>query len=181
MGRQVNFFLHKEDQLSFDKLLKTWENSVLLRYKTDKAELSILDSSISESGDVSRICLARREDLHEVIMQFIASQNYWLIDSTCSPVIELDRSLCTDESIRRGRLYFQPRYVAEMEWVEKSKDFNDWADNIIRTVRRKLKKYKHQMGRHTYSEYLGEHALRWVQENKAEIKDAGQILTISKK
>lgn len=181
MGRQVNFFLHTKDQPNFDTLLKSWDNLVLLSYKSFNGELSILQDSILKSGQDLRVCLARQEDLKDIKLEYITTKKYWLVDSLRCPVIEFDRCYCTDSTIGRGRLYFQPKYVADMQWVEKPHDFVVWADNIIKTVRKKLKKYKHQMGPFTYTEYLGENASLWLRENDAEVQSAGAVLAVDKK
>ena len=56
-----------------------------------------------------------------------------------------------------------------MIMVKKPDDFIDWADNIIKTVRRKLKKHPCNMGSHIYKEYLGENAVKWKEDNRAEL------------
>ena len=60
--------------------------------------------------------------------------------------------------------------------IKKSEDFIKWADNVIKTVRRKLIKQKYNLGAYTYTEYLGPHAVKWKELNDAEIGGAGAEL-----
>lgn len=177
MGRQINFFLHQDDQADFDTLLKSFGEVVLLPYYHYDNKISIVTDTLVRDikKEGSRIYLVRPQDLPSIKLRHIVKFNYWLVESD-SPALDFDRSIFTDNTIQRGRLYFQPQFVENMQWVKKSDEFVKWADKIISTVRRKLKKYKHQMGTYTYIEYLGVQALKWLEENKAEVRDAGQKL-----
>lgn len=131
----------------------------------------------NESEDLS-IYLARKEDLEDIQFKFLPTQNYWYLDSLHSPVIQYSRCYFTDTIIRRGRLWFQPGAYVDAEWVNKNHEFIEWADNIIKKVRRNLKRYKHQLGEYTYSEYVGATTLKWAHENKAEILSGGNELAL---
>ncbi|MCW8960598.1 MAG: hypothetical protein OQK29_03480 [Ignavibacteriaceae bacterium] len=124
----------------------------------------------------SRIYLVRSNDFEIIKLRRIEKFNYWLVDDDSLPVLHFDRSVFRDNIIHSGRLYFQPQYVENMEWVKKSEDFILWADKIIKTVRRKLNKYTYQMGSYNYTEYLGENALEWLEKTKAEVGGGGHQL-----
>lgn len=179
MGRQVNFFLNAEDQKDFVELLGTWENLVFLpdRSLTGKATIPDQGFRTCESDDLS-LYLVRKEDLHEVKFYFLPNQNCWYVDSLRSPVIQYSRCYATDSLIRRGRLYFQPGYYEESDWVEKDHAFVAWADRIIKTVRRKLRLHKLPLGSNSCTEYLGKSTLLWAQENKALLQSGGSELVL---
>lgn len=173
--------MNKEDQTYFDNLLATWENLVFINDISLDGEVAIISDSLllNESEDLN-FYLARREDLNDIQLKFLPSQYYWYVDSLQSPVIKYSRCYFTDTMIRRGRLWFQPGAYKDSEWIDKNQDFVEWADTIIKKIRRKLKRYKHQKGEYTYSEYVGESTLKWAQENNAEILSGGNELAIEK-
>ena len=49
---------------------------------------------------------------------------------------------------------------------KKSDDFVIWAESILKTARRKLKKYKFDMGGWGFSEYVGKSTIAWLEEMK---------------
>jgi hypothetical protein len=83
------------------------------------------------------------------------------------PVLHYDRCAFDVNTIQRGRLYFETRYVHNMDFVQKPEEFIAWADHIIKAVRRRLKRHTHEVEGRAYIEYVGEHALNWIKENKA--------------
>ena len=182
MGRQINFFLHPDDQENFDTLLKSFGEVVLIPYYHHDKKISTVDDTIvrDEKIEGSRIYLVRQADFKDIKLEYYSNYNYWLVADNKSPVLHFDRSIFKGNKIYRGRLYFQPQFVDNMQWIKKSDAFVNWADNIIKTVRRKLKKYKHKMGNYEYTEYLSEHALTWLKENQAEVGAAGSELIPTK-
>ena len=178
MGRQINFFLHPDDQDDFDKLLKSFGDVILLPYfHLDNKISTVTDTIVCDiTKEGSKIYLVRPEDLKNIKLRHIQEFNYWLVDDNSLPVLHFDRSIFRDNIIYSGRLYFQPKFLEDMEWVKKSDEFINWADQIIKTVRRKLKKHKHQIGNYNYIEFLGENALDWLEKTKADVGGAGHQL-----
>jgi hypothetical protein len=177
MGRQINFFLHRDDQADFDRLLKTFGDIVLLPYYHYDNKVSTIEDTLVRDRikEGRRVYLIRRSDFKDIPLTHIEKFGYWLVDDRILPIVHFDRGVTTDAKIERGRIYFQPDFVdsKEMRMIKKSDDFIKWADNIIRTVRRKLKKYKHNIGAYSYTEYLGDNADKWRELNRAEIAAAG--------
>ncbi|WP_207421175.1 hypothetical protein [Desertivirga brevis] len=178
MNRQVNFFLHPHDQQEFDAFLKTFDDIVFIPYYHHSDKITLIQDTIVRDfiKEGARVYLARRSDLAKIRLDYIAPQKYWLVNSN-TPTLDFDRSIFRENSIHSGRLYFQPKFVENMQWVDKSEDFVKWSDNIIKATRRKLKKYKHELGAYTYTALLGNKALDWMKANNADIQGGGHILT----
>jgi len=168
MGRQINFFLHPDDQNEFDTLLRTSGDVLFLPYYYHTNEISTLpDSLIRDSKEEGRrVYLIRPIDLPEMELQYIEKFGVWIIQDINLPVLHYDRCFYESNEIYRGRLYFQPKYVKDMQWVEKSADFVKWADNIINKARRKLRKHTIVARSGTYQEYVGKNAAVWIDTNK---------------
>jgi hypothetical protein len=180
MGRQINFFLHQDDQTDFDKLLKSLGDIVLIPYyHYDNKVATVEDTIIREvRKEGERVYLIRKSDFSEVRLWHIQNFGYWLVDDNSLPVIHFDRSVTSKGKIERGRLYYTIDYLDsdKMVMIKKAEDYIKWADNVIKTVRRKLIKGKYKIGPYTYTEYLGHHACKWKEFNRAEIAAAGAEL-----
>ncbi len=178
MGRQINFFLHPDDQNEFDALLKSSGDVLFLPYYYHAKEIFTLpDSIIRDIGkEGSRVYLIRPSVLPEIKLQYVESLGYWLIQDNELPVLHFDRCIYNPNEIYRGRLYFQPQYIKGMQWVEKSPDFLKWADNIIKKARRKLKRHTIVASGGTYQEYVGKNAAVWIETNKAKSQKGGSSI-----
>ena len=106
MGRQINFFLHPDDQDDFDKLLKSFGDVILLPYyHFDNKVSTVADTIIRDTKkEDSTIYLVRPEDLKDIKLVHIEKFNYWLVDSSSLPVLHFDRSVFRDNTIHRGRV-----------------------------------------------------------------------------
>lgn len=175
MGRQINFFLHRNDQEYFDKLLKSFGDVVLFRDYNYTDEVTIIPDTLIRDIDKEnhRVYLIRTEDFKDIPLQYVQNYDYWYVQSNPLPVVHFDRSVHKGDKIQRGRLYFEPKYLSESGWVNKPNEFIIWADKILKTVRNRLKKYKYQMGTYNYTEYLGANALKWLHETEAKVESAG--------
>jgi len=182
MGRQINFFLHPNDQKDFDDFLKSFDDICFLPYYHKSDSISLIDDTIirDDMKEGRRVCLVRKQDLKNIKFVFIEKFDYWLINDTVSPVLHFDRCVSIDNSLSSGRLYFQPKYVENLMWINQDSDFIIWADKIISAVKRKLKKYrfKYEMSSYEYNAYLSLDAMNLILENKAEISLPGDRLTI---
>ena len=170
MGRQINFYLHPDDYKEFEDLLKASGNIIFLPYFHYDGKVSTVETTIPVDlkKERARIYLVRQQDLMKIELHHIEKYGYWLIEDNHLPVLHYDRCSFENDKIIRGRLYFQPSFINDMQLVNKSEDFVIWADNIIKTIRRKLKKYKFDMGGWGYSEYVGKHAKEWLDKTKQE-------------
>src|SRR5687767_4872660 len=146
MGRQINFFLNTDDQKDFDDFLRTFDNMCFLGYFNKSNSPTIIDDTIirDQLKEGRRVYLVRNQDLKSIKFTFIKKFNYWLIDDSPSPVLHFDRCVSSNNDLGSGRLYFEPKYVENLQWVEKHVDFIKWSDSIIAKARRYFKKYKYK-------------------------------------
>lgn len=182
MGRQINFFLSKNDQKSFDDFLRTFDDICFLAYYNKSNAPTIINDTLiyDQLKEGSRVYLVRKQDIKKIKFTFIEKFNYWLIDDSPSPVLHFDRCVSYNNDLRSGRLYFQPKYVENLQWVEKDIDFIKWSDSIIAKSRRFFKKYKYkyESSSYEYTAYFGQDAMKLIEENKAEMGRTGDRLII---
>ena len=181
MGRQINFYLHPNDYQEFENLLKATGDIIFLPYFHYDGKVRTIDTTIPVDirKEGERIYLVRRQDLKQIELEHIEKFGYWLLADNRLPVVHYDRCGFDNEKIIRGRLYFQPSFVKDMQWVNKSEDFVSWADNTIKAARRKLKRYKFDMGGWGFSEYVDKYAKGWLDKTKQEkqINDSSLVTT----
>lgn len=182
MGRQVVFLLHPTDQKDFSDLLKTFEDICFLSYFNKSNKPTIIDDTVmlDHIKEGSRVHLVRKQDLKNIKFQFIEKFNYWLVDNTRSQVLDFDRCVVYDNELRSGRLYFQPKYVENLQWIEKNADFIKWSDNIITKCKKYFKKYKYKFEESPYEYilYLSPTSMKLIEENKSLLGLGGDRLTI---
>jgi hypothetical protein len=178
MGRQINFFLHPDDQTDFNDFLMSFDDFTILPYYHFDNKVSTINDTILRDikTEGAKVYLIRTEDLIDIPLRHIEKFNYWLIEAAKLPVIEFGRCILRENKIMSGRLYFQTHYYEGQDYIQKSERFINWADKIIKSTRRKLIKHKDLQGNYTYTYYFGELAMRWYKDNKAEIGGAGHEL-----
>lgn len=180
MGRQINFYLHPDDLIDFEQILKSYGDIVILPYYHYDNKVRTIQDTIPDDAkkEGNRVYIVRQPDFKDIRLEHIEKFGYWLINDNQLPVLHYDRCIFENGKIIRGRLYFQPQYVKEMQWVNKSEAFVNWADNIIRLARRKLKKYKIDNGGWFYSEYVGKNTKTWLDNSKLEFgKSASDLIS----
>ncbi len=172
MGRQINFYLHPDDYHDFEDILRASGDIAFLPYYHYDNVVSIAETTIPT--DIRKegrgIYLVRRSDLKQIKLQHIEKYGYWLVADRHLPVLHYDRCSFENNKIIRGRLYFQPQYISDMKSFNKPEDFVKWADDVIKTVKRNLKRHKFDMGGWGFSEYIGKHAKEWLDKTKKEMQ-----------
>lgn len=183
MGRQINFFLSSKDEIEFDEFLKKFEDICFLAYYNETNKPTIIENTIIRNSlkNGRRIYVVRKQDIDKVKFEYIENFNYWLIEDHSSPILHYDICLTFDNHIQSGRLYFEPKYVENLNWVEKDFDFVKWSDYIISKTRRFLKKhrYKYENSKYEYMVYCGEDALKLITNEN--VKISGDKIIISEK
>ena len=124
MGRQINFFLHQDDQDDFDRLLKTFGDIVVLPYYHHNNKVSIVKDTLIRDAtkEGRRVYLMRNGDFKNIPLRHIEKFGYWLVDDGALPIVHFDRGTTKNDKIERGRIYFQPDFVdsKEIKIIKKS-------------------------------------------------------------
>ena len=164
MGKQVNFYMLPEDQLAFEKWLKARGDVCFLKQPQTTSELEIAATLVVSEIEKTwlDVYLARPIDLEDVLVDFIPTQNYWLVDDSQSPVVEFGRCFYDGRVLGRGRLYFRTGFLSEDE-VEKELEFAKWAGKLLRWIR------AHYERDPKTGIYIAPHAKNWV------LNEGGQL------
>ena len=156
MGHQLNFYLTEQDSQRFESELLAGEDSLIIHNRSRGPFPRVVESTdLVDQGQREVFSfLARRTDLDLVVMKEIPTQGYWTIDDLRSPVVQLIRSVCDRDQIKRGRLFYDASYYDQTgKLVSKDTEFIKWAKGTFSRARRLLT-YNRQLGA-----YLGAEAV----------------------
>jgi len=137
-GKQINFYITEKELLAFDEYFLE-SNSALIGLPLKKPQIDYcntlngLNNSNYEWSLFLRI--ARISDISSLVIKYIDTQGYFLIDTLHSPVIEMSKSSFDDNAkkITRGRLFYHPGYFNDNgNWVEKDSEFIFWASQLYK-------------------------------------------------
>jgi hypothetical protein len=169
MGHQASFLLTKADTVALEAHLRARFNLVAFRYRSKTSKPDIVDSLyIEENGKhVVDYYIARPEDMDAVVMDFIPEQNYWTVEVSPSPVIEMSGSSLNNNVFRYGRVYYVDHFLgAEGTWVKKDESFRKWGKALLTAVKKSLKKVSSFPGS---IDYAGEEAAALLESGTVKI------------
>lgn len=162
MGRQITIYLLPSDTFLLEKCLKNTLDISFIEYDSSSESPKLTNSlEVPFMGESwLTIYLTSPSQVKNVRYKNITSQGYWTVDSLYSPVVEFSRCYFDGEVLRTGRLFYDSGYYDDSgKWVEKDRDFLEWADKLFRVVRKMLKKVPGQR------RYAGTDAQAWLIEN----------------
>lgn len=161
MGRQINFYMLKEDErkfLSFTSesasvgfIPKWFETGTLKSHICDMDD--VLNSSFESNDDAPMSalswCIWNRDvtPLQRIVIKPWPARSARLVDIFKSEVVSLSRSRLVDGVLRRGRIW--------TETEERSEEYLQWFASLQRWVRRHCERYDDL-------NWVGPAAMEWV-------------------
>lgn len=157
-----------DDIKEFEDAVSSIEKDVYFvedHLKNKKIETIDTLSPPQDEGSLYKIYLIKKEYIRNIKLRFVDIQNYWTIDFNM-PVVEFNRCYYNDKIMRRGRLYFETGfYDKNGSSVEHPKDFIEFADELLKWVR------KHYSRDKKTGFYVGPHAKKWQEKTGGMFKE----------
>jgi hypothetical protein len=163
MSKQINYYLMQADIDNLEVKLKEIEPYfVLHRYSDTKQPRQLPAINFKENLSYY---IVRQVDFKLVQTEYVPNQNYWVIDGTRSPVIELGGCFYDGTILRRDRVYFESKYydLDYVELIQKSPEFINWADRVFKVIKKNLLKKD--------SNYIGANAKAWLESSTGKLVD----------
>lgn len=154
-GRQVHFFVTREDHLLLERFIGVEVGFVAMRAESHRSAPELIDSTVVEKmgGESLEVFLTRSGDVGKIV--FNERGGIYKIDVELSPAIQFIRGFEDGRVLRSASMYYIPRYCdASGSAVKKDQGFIDWAEKVFSTVKRFFGKRQYQ------STYCGEGAER---------------------
>ena len=137
MGRQVNYYLSDRDQEEFCQRLNSLGGVSAIMPPLSKPTVegqAIATFARWRPGEHDPV-LFRSVDTAKLV--FRRSVAGYFIDDMRSPVVEFSRCATTNDTIRRGRLYYIAGYFDdENRKIAKDAHFIDWAKEVFKILKR---------------------------------------------
>ncbi len=144
LGRQVNFYMNKDDEAEFFDFVRTTGNVSILPYVSDVREFHPLKTpSDPRLGKFSgAVWLINRDVSSNLVVKHVPTQGYYSIDEERSSVIEFTRSAVVEKTIGRGRIWAEFTYLdsESMTLVPKEPEFSKWYDTLAKWIRGRYKR-----------------------------------------
>ena len=127
MGRQINFYLMKEDILEVDEYIRK-NGMIIIPNYTKTASIEPLKSLPSVADQIKK--------------RYIDTQKYFTIDILDSPVIEFSQPGYYNNTIKmRGRVYYTKATIGNGN-APKNELFLKMADDFFKWIRKNFKNVK---------------------------------------
>ncbi len=181
MGRQINFFLHDDDQPQFEQIIKSCGDVLFIPHCHNQDIISTLNTSviIDRERYGNTLHLVRPVDFNKIELRYIDKLNHWIIDHKGKyPIVDFERSIKFDNHISRGRLFFKTSFGQDDNLIKKNDDFVKWGNSLIRKFRKNLIKHRITDNNRFYDLYVGEKALEWIMTNDITVGPGAAILKI---
>jgi hypothetical protein len=139
MGRQVNFYFSDSDQAELTRRLDSLGDVMAI--------LPPLSKPMIENQSVSHFTrwkpgehdpmLYRSSDTEKIVFRRSNPATGYFIDIDRSPVVEFSRCATTNDTIRRGRLYYVAGFLEKnLSKYTKPSEFVDWADKLFKLAKK---------------------------------------------
>ena len=151
MGRQVNFYMHPEDEIEFVNRRCKECRFLLTRQVT--SQLDWLKEIPRFGKDSYEVFIGRPGQLSIGSARRVEGQPYCLVDASRYELVEFCRSRLDSDGLTRGRLWFDPGPT--FEGTAKSEEFVRWAGSLLNWIRR-------HYSRNDSGFYVGQHAGHWL-------------------
>jgi len=146
MGKQINFFLTRNDTILLNKTLLDIEGVEIYRRASDDETLHALnlDSLDKEIGEHFSYIISKREFTDKIKMNYINSINKYKISTEDSPVCEympcrFEELAGQTISIKRGRIYISDGYKQYRNaW---GGGFSKWASLLIESIKKTMSEF----------------------------------------
>ena len=169
---QINFYLMPEDAIEIDKYIRQ-SNLILLAQPMPDCNLVLVDSVQALEYKDWKIrsvkYIARAEDKEKIKVEFVNTQNHYVIDVLNSPVIEIwFPSFLNNEKRKRGRVYYVKTYLDKESKKEvlKNPEFLRIAEDYFKWIRKNFKNVKLP----GYENFLvSERTANWIKESGGQL------------
>jgi hypothetical protein len=173
----MNFFITPDDKSKINAFFKSNDCLVIPNHvKTKKIES---DLSL-EQDNLFQIFLTTKNFKKEISFKRIEETNLYYVDVVKSLVIEFDIGgfyPFSNKELHRGRLYCVTSFYENTSLVPKDQQFIKWMNHIFKLF---PKDFLHKRNDY-FGYFFSRNAIRWVDENNAQLVEGGLKFIANKK
>lgn len=137
IGKQINFYITGPDRLRLLESINSKVGCVLIK-RSDTRPYHVADKLDKSEDDWAIAYLCEPSRAEHVLDAILSGTS----DASTLLGIEFIQPKEEDGLIHRGRFWYAPKCLSAGEFVQKPKDFVDWANAVFATAKRELEPYK---------------------------------------
>ena len=142
LGRQVTFFMAKEDEESFLSFVRGTGNVVLIPNTSSTDNFQPVDTLPEpfSSDQWRQFWLWNRSVAENYQTEYVPEKEHYAINGLLSSLIEFSRSYVKDNTMYPGRIWAEFTVVDEDagDLGQKSREFRNWYEEIAKWIRREF-------------------------------------------
>ena len=143
MGKQIAFFMDKNDESEFSKFVLTTGNVVFAPATADTPtlpEFLCSEEANNQKNSFGLVIWNKAITDHLCLRQY--GPGIFAVDSANQSVIEFSRSFLHDKTLIAGRLWAEMNSFDKVnkQLVYKGSNFEKWYDSLARWIRRRYKR-----------------------------------------
>jgi hypothetical protein len=168
VGKQIRFFMTREDEGVFIGFVRSTGNIAILPYTSPSPSFPPVGKLPEPSSTKfwADFWLHNRDTSPEPATDFLSQQGYYVIDESRSEVIEFSRTVQEGSVLRPGRLWVEFKFLDEtgIKLLPKGAEFKNWYESLARWIRRN---YSREVDP---DYYVAPDALRLIKEDKVRLE-----------
>jgi hypothetical protein len=167
MGRQVRFFMDRNDEKRFVEFVRSSRDVVILPYDSPDPRFPPLNDLPDYSSDnfSFMLWLFNPRVSSRLETDYVPEQHHYTIDRDTSSVVEFSRTIREGNIVRPGRLWAEFKYLdPDRKWALKEPEFKKWYESLAKWIR---KNYSREIDPDFY---FGPGALKLVKEGGVEVR-----------
>jgi hypothetical protein len=142
MGRQVTFFMAREDEDAFLRFVQSTGNVALVPSVSSNNSFQPVDTlpeTFSE-GFWRQFWLWNRSITPSFRSEFVPEKGYYIINGLLSSLVEFSRSYIKDDTMYPGRIWAEFTVIDDEtnDLGQKDRAFKNWYEDLAKWVRREF-------------------------------------------
>lgn len=171
MGKQINYYMDKETELSFLAYIKELGGQFVF---TKNFKNYIINDDLecfrSNNGNLDgyiyHTCFGSIK-FESKFNEYIG-QEYESFSEICSPIIQFNTSpvVLEEQRVVRGRVFVEMKYWEGDRLMTKPKELDDFYKKLVKWIKKHVPYQEVEINGHIRKEYISDSILKLVQEGK---------------
>lgn len=176
MGKQINFYMHGDDELQFLAAARQRAEVLVLPYRSATEKFEPL-KDLPQAGEAFAygVWLWSPTECAPYEVEWVEPQRSYYVNRFASEVIEFSRSFEDEGALVRGRIWAEMVAIDPEDpnsFIRKSASFEKWFDSLVRWIKKNYEKVDGPI-----PEYVGHGAAKFKREG-GKLKQVAMAKTV---
>ncbi len=142
MGRQVTFFMAREDEDAFLSFVRATANVAIVPSVSENNNFQPVEKLPEPFSDDSwrQFWLWNRSITPSFRSDYVAEKGYYVINGLLSSLVEFSRSYVKDDTMYPGRIWAEFTIIDDErnDLAQKDRGFKNWYEDLAKWIRREF-------------------------------------------